>query len=208
MQLSQILAVFAAEATQSDNLIAHAHQQGSGQTASLPAVDREQITVAAFLNLYIGWETFLESSLLEFMIGSKTLSGAAPVRNVCPADEECARAIVRGCRGFFDYGNPDFVKTTVNVYFANGYPFEPPLSQINQDLFDLRTLRNSAAHITASTQNGLEKVARQVFSGVPRPKIRLYTLLMSPDHRTRQPNTVYTYYRDRLLTTAQLIVLG
>lgn len=208
MSLGQRLSAFSGEAAQSDRLIAHAHQMGSGKKMLFPLVDREQITVAAFLNLYIAWESFLESCLIEFMVGSNTLSGVPPIRNVCPADEECARAIVKGCRGYFDYGNPESVKTTVNVYFANGYPFEPPLSQINQDLFDLRTMRNSAAHITTSTQNGLEKVAQQVFLGVPKPRIRLYTLLMSLDRRQKQPSTVYTYFRDRLLTTAQLIVTG
>lgn len=181
---------------------------GSAKTMLLPQADREQITVAALLNLYIAWESFLESSLLMFMAGSKTLSGAAPARNVCPTDEKCARAIVKGCRGYFDYGNPEHFTTIVNVYFDKGYPFEPPLSQINQDLLDLRAMRNSAAHITSSTQTSLENLAQRVFLGVPKPNIRLYDLLISLDRRTTPPHTVYAYFRDKLLTTAQLLLRG
>ena len=208
MSLGQILSTFTGEVAQCDNLIAHAHQMGSARKMVFPPVDREQITVAAFLNLYVAWESFLESSLLEFMVGSKTLSGGAPVRNVCPADAKSARAIVKGCREFFDYGNPWFFKTIVNVYFDKGYPFEPPLSQIDSELSDLRTMRNAAAHITSSTQTHLDGLAQRVFLGVPKPNIGLYALLMSSDHRSKSPNTVYTSFRDKLLATAQLIVTG
>lgn len=208
MPLGQILSAFTGEVAQCDSLIAHAHQTNSAHTRLFPEVDREQITVAAFLYLCVSWESFLESSLLEFMLGSKTLSGTTPVRNVCPADEENARSIVKGCQRYFDYGNPQFVEKIVKVYFINGYPFSPPLSGIQYDLDGLRAMRNSAAHTTSSTQVQLDRIAQQVHLGVPHPNMRLYDLLMSRDRRSKPPITVYAYYRDRLLATAQLIVTG
>ena len=78
--MAQILADFQASLAQCDSLIANAHQTTPVGASLLPAIDRRQITVAGFLNVFIAWESFLEASLAEFMIGGLTISGRAPVR--------------------------------------------------------------------------------------------------------------------------------
>lgn len=209
MTLDQILSAFVGEATQCDKLIADAHQKDASGTMVFPPTDRAQITVAALLNLYIAWEIFLESSLLEFMVGSATRSGRVPVRFVCPVSAESAQSIVIGCNwsGHFDYGNRDYVRTIVNSYFEDGYPFEPCLDGISSELGDLKIMRNASAHRSITTQRPLEIVAKRIF-GVPRPNIDLYALLINMDPRSTPGNTVYTTYRDKLLVTAELILNG
>ena len=69
MPLTAVLNEFNSGLAQCDSLIANAHQANSAGVAILPLLDRQQITVAAFLNMFIAWETFLESSLTAFMVG-------------------------------------------------------------------------------------------------------------------------------------------
>jgi len=207
--LAQALAKFQNRAAQSDNLIVNAHKvDASSKAAILPVIDQQQITVAAFLNLFIAWETFIEVTLHELMTRSATLSGKKPTRYVCPVSQEAARTLVVGPRGtYFDYGNHNLVKPLVKMYFLNGYPYEPFFSSVEQDLADIRTKRNAAAHITSTTQTALEGLAARILRK-PAVGINLYDLLMAKDPGSPSGATVFVTYRDRLLVTAELMVKG
>jgi hypothetical protein len=93
------------------------------------------------------------------------------------------------------------------MYFMNGYPYEPNLSAINAELADLRTMRNSSAHITSTTQTALESLAQRIFSS-PYPGIDLYTILTSIDPNSATGDTVYSKYRTILVIAADLIAHG
>ena len=207
MSLADTLATFQASALQCDRLIADAHQTNTAGVAVLPALDQRQITVAAFLNLFMSWETFLEESLIQLMAGSSTISGRAPVRYVSPPTVEAARRLVIGVQRYFDYGNHDNIRKIVSMYFDGGYPFEPHVSAINAHLGDLRTMRNASAHITSTTQAALEALAQRIFS-TPRPGIDLYSLLTTADPGSAVGNTVFAECRERLLVVATLVANG
>ncbi len=201
------LATFQANASQCSSLIANAHRIDAVGVAVIPVLDQRQITVAAFLNLFVSWEAFLEESLVKLMAGSPTISGRVPTRYVSPPTVETARCLVIGVQRYFDYGNHDYVRKIVSMYFDNGYPFEPHLSAISTDLSDLRTMRNASAHITSVTQRALESLAQRIFS-TPRSGIDLYSLLMTVDPRSAVGNTVFAEYREKLLVVAGLVANG
>lgn len=207
MPLDQVLAAFKADVAQCDSLIANAHRTDGAGNSILPVLDRKQITVAAFLNLYVAWETFLESSLTELMAGGATLSGAPPIRYVSPVSVEAARVLIIGVQRYFDYGNPEYVRRLVSMYFQNGYPYEPHLSAASSDLADLRTMRNASAHITSTTQTALESLALRIFAG-PNIKIDLYSLLTRIDPRSTTGETVFLACKNKLVVIAELIVQG
>jgi hypothetical protein len=207
MPLADTLAAFSAEITQCDDLIAHAHAVDTEGNAILPLLDRKQITVAAFLNMFIAWESFLESAFAAYMTGETTSTGRLPVRYVSPPNIDAAKAMIIGTQRYFDYGNHENVKKVARMFFQNGDPFEPHISSLIGDLADLRTMRNSSAHITSTTQTALESLALRLF-GSPRPGIDLYQLLTSNDPRIRIQVTVLAAYRDKLLVGAALITRG
>jgi hypothetical protein len=176
--VAQALADFQKNAAQCDSLIANAHKVDSSSVPILPALDQQQITVAAFLNLFIAWEAFIELTLHELMTGSPTLSGKMPTKYVSPVSQQAARAFVIGPRlgCYFDYGNHNLVKPLIRMYFENGYPYEPHFSSIEQDLADIRTMRNAAAHITSSTQTALESLAARILrKPVPEIPVQPYS---------------------------------
>ena len=88
MAISQSLADFQASLAQCDTLIANAHKVDAAGANLFPPTDREQITVAAFLNLFIAWEEFIEASVTDFMMGDAALGGTNPVRYVLPTTRE------------------------------------------------------------------------------------------------------------------------
>ena len=207
MPLAKILADFNADVAQCDALIANAHKTDGAGISILPLLDRKQITVAAFLNLYVAWETFLESSLAELMVGCPTISGTIPIRYVSPASVDAALALVIGVQRYFDYGNHEYVRRLVKMYFQNGYPYEPHLSGASSDLADLRTMRNASAHISSTTQTALESLALRIFS-TPSTKIDLYSLLTRNDPRSTIGETVFLAYKNKLLVIAEMIARG
>lgn len=207
MSLADSLAEFRASVSQCDSLIAHAHQTDANGAALLPVLDRRQITVASFLNLFVAWETFIESALTKLMSGQLTISGTPPRRYVSPPSVEAASKLVIGVQRYFDYGNHDNVRKMVQMFFDQGYPFEPHLGSIAADLSDLRTMRNASAHITSTTRPAFQALAQRVFS-TPRSDIDLYSFLTAIHPQSATGNTVFAEYREKLLIVAQLVANG
>ena len=207
MSLSNDLAGFQTSVRQCENLIANAHKTDTAGNAFLPDVDRQQITVAGFMNMFIAWETFLESSLVALMTGASTIGGNTPTRYVLPPTLEAARNLVIGINRYFDYANHQNLIKMVNQYFMDGYPYEPHLSAIHSDLDDLRTMRNASAHISSTTQAALGALFLRIF-GAPSGRIKLYNLLTSIDPRSPNGATVFVTYKIKLLVTAELISKG
>lgn len=207
MPIAQALANFRTKAAQCDALIANAHKADPAGVPFFSPIDREQITVAAFLNLFVAWEEFLEFTIANLLTGVPTLSGALPPKFASPPTADAARAMLIGVNRYFDYANHDFVQRVVPMYFQGGYPFQPHLRSISTDLADLRTMRNASAHLSSTTHSALEALAQRIF-GTPQLGISLYTLLTRVDPRGGGGNTVFAEARDKLLVAAQLIATG
>lgn len=205
MPLQQSLDVFRSGAAQCASLIANAHRQDAGGASVMPPLDREQITVAAFLNLFVAWETFLEDVISKLLCGASTISGLLPSKFASPLGPSEAKSMLIGTQRFFDYGNHDNVRKIARMYFDNGVPLEPHLGSIHQDLADMRTMRNASAHLSSTTQAALESLAQRILS-VPSPGVRLYSLLMAPDPRSVVGNTVFAECQSKLEAAASLIV--
>lgn len=207
MTLAVALADFQNSAAQCDSLIANGHKTDSAGAYVHTQIDKEQITAAAFLNLFIAWETFLEDVMTKLMTGNPTIGGSLPTRYVSPPTIEAAQRLLIGINRYFDFANHEYVKKVSSMYFLNGYPLEPHLSSITQDLADLKTMRNASAHLTSTTQAELNKLALRIFT-TPRPGMSLYDLLVASDPRSASGQTIYGTYKDRLITAAILIANG
>ena len=201
------MASFSASISQCESLIANAHMTDKDGNSILPFADQKQITVAGFLNLFISWEKFLETSLVKLMTGAPTISGKAPTRYVLPPTLDAARQMVIGINRYFDYANHQNLIKMVKQFFENGYPYEPHLSAIYSDLDDLRTMRNASAHISSTTQFALESLYLRIL-GTSGQDIDLYDLLLSIDPRSPTNETVFVTYKKKLLVTANLISNG
>ncbi|HDP77701.1 MAG TPA: hypothetical protein ENN47_05875 [Mesotoga infera] len=204
MSLKDTFVAFEIDINQCDNLISHAHLTASDGSFLFSEIDRKQITAAAFLNMFVAWESFLEAALIAYMTGETSETGVSPIRYVFPPDKESARLMIVGANRYFDYSNPDSVKKIALLFFKNGVPFEPHISSIASELHDLKTMRNSAAHITSTTQKALESLVTRVL-GNPKPGIHLYELLLTTLPISSLNDTVFSFYKTILVTAAKLI---
>jgi hypothetical protein len=208
VSLATVLADFRAEIAQCDSLVAAAHKTDAGGIPVFTIRDQKQVTVAAYLNLYIAWEMFLESAVIELMLGNATISGNLPVRYVTPRDATHANALVIGVRRpHFDFGNHENVRALVANFFHTGYPFEPHVSALISDLNDMKTIRNACAHVSSTTQKALIALATRIL-GAPPATADVHVLLTALDPRAGGGSTVFSGYRDKLLVAAQLIAQG
>ena len=207
MPIVQSLANFRVCVAQCDSLIASAHVATAAGIAHFTMRDREQIIVAAFLNLFIAWEEFIEASISDFMMGEATLSGNMPVRYTYPPTREHSKDMVVHVNSYFDYSNAEYIKRLARLYFEAGYPFETPLNSLSLELSDLKTMRNACAHMSSTTSAKLERLATRIF-GSPQPGITVHRMLVSDDPRTNPRVSVYASYRDKLLVAAEIVANG
>lgn len=208
MPVAQSLVDFNASLTQCNSLIANAHMQDANGNHLFPQQDREQITVAAFLNMFIAWEGFLEAAIGNFMMGDATLNGSQPIKFVTPPTQVHSTAMVIHIQRYFDFANHENVRKLVNLYFEKGYPFEVPIVSINAELLDLKTIRNACAHISSSTSKALAALAIRIL-GQPQPNITVHQMLTAIDPREANGNTtVFAFYQAKLISAATLIATG
>jgi len=207
MSINQSLASFQGSLSQCDNLISNAHTLSLTGDHYFTTRDREQITVAAFLNMFIAWEEFIEAAVNDYMMGDATLNGTLPIRYVTPPSRDHSAKMVIHTGRYFDYANHDNVKKLAKLYFDTGYPFETPINSMTQELADLKTMRNACAHLSSTTKTALEGLAVKIF-GSPQPGISVYQMLTALDPRTNPKVTVYAAYRDKLLLAAGIIAQG
>lgn len=207
MPIAAAVATIKAKAAQCDSLIASAHRVDGAGVPIFSQGDRELITVAAFLSLFVAWEEFLEAAFSNFMVGNAGLSGVVPPSYVSPSDVEHAKQMLIGSNRYFDYANHEVVNKAARIYFVNGYPFTPTMNAMVTELADLRTMRNASAHLSSTTSKALESLAQRIF-GTPQPGIALYQMLTTVDPRTTTGNTVFANARDNLLAAAQIIANG
>lgn len=207
MPVNAALEELSAQSTQCGVLIANIHRTDIAGNFIMPELDRKQVTVAAFLNLFIAWEHFLEEVTCSLLVGHPTRNGTRPFKYASPPTTSHARALLIGPNKYFDYGNQEIFKKVVKLYFDGGAPFEPHISSITNDLADMRTIRNASAHITSTTQTALESLAQRILRA-PHPGIDVYTLITSIDPSGTGGATVFSSMQSKLLTAAQLIANG
>jgi hypothetical protein len=207
MPVPAALVEFNAAVAQCDSLIVNAHGVEANGAHILPEIDRRQITVAAFLNMYIAWETFLETAFAALLSGSPTIGGGMPAKFASPPTPDDALKMVIGVQRYFDYGNPTYFRRMAEIYFDQGVPFQPHINAIQGKLDDMRTMRHASAHVTSTTQAGLEALALRLL-GQPSPGIDVYGLLTAVDPNAAGGATIFQSNRDVLVATATLIANG
>lgn len=159
MSLNDVFLKYQQGINEAQYLIDFSHSRYQSGGYKHPDVIRRFISKSAFIDIFISWESFLETSFLEYLNGELSASGRAVTRYATPMNLEHGRRIVVGTNKFFDWGNPEIVRRIASLYFEDGEPFSTTIGAVNSDLLDMRNVRNAAAHITSTTQTQLDATA-------------------------------------------------
>lgn len=144
--------------------IDNGYRQDTSGTALFDSTFQGFCVQAAFLGIYVAWETFLERSLIDYTLGVTAISGRQIPKYVTPIDGVHSNRILIGTQKYVDWSNPDIVTRLAGLYLANGEPFNTYLKSIQAVLFDLKTIRNACAHLSTSTSTQLDAVASRMLS--------------------------------------------
>lgn len=159
MAIAAALTAFRTEVTTFQGFVSKAFTQDAGGAYFLTPPERSFVVDSAFLRIFIAWEGFLEEVFVSYLLGQPSAAGKLAVRHAIPSSEQHARDILIGTQKYVDWANPEIVRRLARLYFVNGEPIEPVISSIQNDLFDLRTVRNAAAHLTSTTGKSLDALA-------------------------------------------------
>ncbi|WP_299444277.1 hypothetical protein [uncultured Aquimarina sp.] len=208
MALSQNLIDFRATTTTLVSHITFAHQKYASGSYKIARDMREFISESAFLRIYIAWETFIENSFVDYLLNEPSILNNRPAKWVNPIDAEHAHKIIIGNQRHMDWSNPEKIRNISKIFFHQGYVFNTALSSINNDLMDLKTIRNSAAHISSTTTSKLDGLSTRIL-GTAVSNYTAYKLLFSIDPRSTVPNTtVLDRYLQILDVAAEEIANG
>lgn len=166
---------------------------------------RAFIVDAAFLKFYICWETFLESIFVSFLLGESTIIGTNVPKCIVARDEQHALKILIGTNKYFDWTNPEIVRDLSKIYLENENTIGNNVLAIQTQLFELKTIRNAAAHITSTTQTKLDSVASKLLNH-QQTNSTVSELIVKNMPGTAQ--TIFEYYKELLDSTAESICKG
>lgn len=183
MALNQNLIDFRATIIELNQHIQFAHQKYANGNYKIAANLRIFVSESAFLKMFVAWETFVESSFIDYLINEESILLRRPAKWATPIDRKHANQIVIGNQKYMDWSNPEIVRAMSKIYFHQGYVFDTALSAINTDLMDMKTIRNSAAHLSSSTSDKLDGLASRILT-TPCINYTAYRLLFSIDPRS------------------------
>lgn len=197
MAVATLVTLFQSRMVQVEGHIQSAFYQDFTGSYLFDKAFRDFVVESAFLKIFIAWETFLENCFLSYSMANPSMSGLVYVRYARPLDEAHAGKMVVGTQKFIDWSNPTNILTYSKLYFESGEPFRSVISSINEDLLNLKSIRNAAVHLTSTTKTPLEALAARIL-GNPSPGISVSDLLLNihPDSATNE--TVFAKYTKML----------
>lgn len=207
MALAQNLTDFRASTTELVSHISYAHQKYANGSFKIARNLREFISESAFLRIYIAWVTFVENSFVDYLLNEPSILNNRPAKWVNPIDKEHAQQIIIGNQRHMDWSNPETIRKISQIFFHQGYVFNTSLSAINNDLMDLKTIRNSAAHTSSTTSSKLDGLSTRIL-GVTCTNYTAYRLLFSIDPRGTPNQKVLDRYLQILDVAAEQIANG
>lgn len=161
------------------------HRLGVSGQYIVSADERELVTSACFVRMFVAFEEFLESSFGHYGTGGLSIRGASASCFVNPPDVDHLHRMYIGMMRFMDWSTPDRVKELAKLYFVDGEPFVTPLSSAHSDLLDMKTVRNGASHVSRTTTSALDSLYGR-WTATPRSGVTAYEVLTSQGVQHRQ----------------------
>lgn len=208
MALAQNLIDFRTTTAELVSHINFGHQKYANGNYKIVRNLREFICESAFLRIFIAWETFVENSFVDYLVNEPSILNNRPAKWANPIDKDHAQQIIIGNQNHMDWSNPEAIRKISKIFFHQGYVFTTSLGAINNDLMDLKTIRNSAAHMSSTTASKLDGLSTRIL-GTPCTNYTAYKLLFSVDPRSATPNqTVLDRFLQLMDVAAEQIANG
>jgi hypothetical protein len=170
------------------------------------ASELEFLRNAVFFRTFIAWEMLLESMMVKYLLNREGINGNRAKKYSRPKDTAHANRMLIGTQKYVDWANQEIVLRLAKIYFVNGDPFNTALSGIHTDLTDLKTIRNSIAHISTTTSQALDALASRLLGHVMvGAKPQQILLATAPAPPGAIPISFFDYYLQTLDAAANVL---
>jgi hypothetical protein len=179
-----------------------AHQVDSAGAYIVPLAERELITQAAFLRMFVAFEEFLEHSFAHYAMAGTSLAGSTPVAYVNAPDAAHAHKMFIGVLTYMDWSSPHKVCKLAKLYFEDGEPFSGAIASATADLYDMKTVRNAGAHVSVTTSAQVEALYRR-WTSQQKSSVTAYETLTATGVKAK---TTFMTYADQILNGLVLAI--
>lgn len=193
MSLLQIHQSYSAGISVANGIIASAHATNSSGAFLWKADERILIVEAAYLRIFMEWEKFIENSFHSYLLGELSAAGNSVARFVSPTDIVHAQKIAIGTRKYVDWGTPDTVLQLSGLYFDQSNPFQITINSVQGEIRDMKTIRNSAAHLSSTTSQQLDILATRKLHR-PVTNISVSDFILATDPNSTSGETILQTY--------------
>ena len=189
---------------EAESFISEAHIKDASGNYIHPERYRNFVMSSAVVRFSIAWESFLENIYCAFLLGEQDTQGRAVSCCVSATSIEHAHKLLIGTNKYFDWTNPELVVQLSSLYLNPDNPIKTAINSTKSDLFDLKTIRNAAAHISATTQQKLDSVASRLYGHqVVNSKVADVISHVRTDGKTQ-----WMYFKDLLDVAAENVAKG
>lgn len=203
MSLADTLNEFRAKNVTINNLVSIAYKKDAAGIDLFDEMQKDFIISSTFLQMFILWEAFLESTFCKYLLGELSTNGTVVNKYANAKDSEHALKLIIGTQKYVDWANQEIVRRLASLYLENGEPYNTNLLSISSELADLKTVRNAAAHLSSTTQPQLNALSNRVL-GAAAGNSTVASFIMSI-HPLDTTKTVFQYYQNMLDITAENI---
>lgn len=205
MTINDCLTQYRNQVSEATDYLQKAFEKNPDGTFCHPPAYKSFIVNAAFLKFYIAWEEFLENIMSAYLLGELTLNGTSIAKAVIARGERHSHELLVGTNTYFDWSNPELIRRLSKLYLEESNVVGDNILSIQNDLFDLKTIRNAAAHISATTQKKLDSLASRLLSHAV-VDITVESLITNIEPTSGL--SYYEYYKQRLDIVAEKIAKG
>ncbi|MEX8031900.1 hypothetical protein AB6V29_02590 [Microbacterium sp. 20-116] len=176
--MKEILAAGLARLVEMRGMLVSAHSLDSSGAYERSLAERELISNACFLSVFIALEEFYEAAFAHYLVGRMSTARWKPSKYGRPPSTDHAQKMLIGTQRYVDWSTPSTVVRLADLYFVDGEPFRTPIASAQEHLNRMKTVRNATAHISVTTQAALDAVHAK-WTGSAATGVTAYGTLMS-----------------------------
>lgn len=180
MSLEDCLQEFRDGVVKVNRFIDAAHERDNDGEDIFGDEEKDFLVESAFLKLFIYWEQFLEGSFCKYLTGMPAIDGSNVEKYAAPINVNLAHRMLIGTQKYVDWANVEIVKRLALIYFPAGNAISENIRSVATELADMRTIRNSCAHASGTTQTKLYGVAQRLI-GSTSSDVRVREIILAID---------------------------
>ena len=159
---------------------------------------------AAFLQMFRGWELFLEDSSLAFMCGRLRCDSLSIPCHVRTPNEEAARGLVYQDRPYVEWTDVERIVERWDRFFPPTNLLVTAIRPAKVELDQMAAIRNAIAHSSLRSREKFQRVVQSQFGA--KPAISRPANFLSAMYPPDPSRTFFDRYADVLEVTATKVI--